>query len=152
MSAKRACLPLVRGFELVRVERSIFEFKLDGDAGYACWPPSKSSPLPVIFLVVSDLRCAAIDKQFDAGNEAAVIGCEEQGSFRNFVRPAYPPQRYGRGEARLELLGLLLILYQAIEARCVDRTRTDRIDTDLAVLEIGGPAPGERPHRGLRVQ
>jgi hypothetical protein len=38
-----------------------------------------------------DLRLSAIDEQFNSIDKAALIRCEENGGFRNFVRIAQPP-------------------------------------------------------------
>ncbi len=90
-----------------------------------------------------DLCLSPIDEQFDSGDETAVIRGKEQGSFRDFVRVAQPPQRHSGREERQDLLTLLLRLPQATEARCVDRTRTDGVDADLAGFQVDGPGARE---------
>jgi hypothetical protein len=80
-----------------------------------------------------------IDEQFDSGNITAVIRREERDGFRDFVRTSHPPHRHGGYNARLELLYLFVTLCQAIEGRCVDRTRTYGVDADLAVFQIYRP-------------
>src|SRR3989441_3468835 len=97
----------------------------------------------------SDLGHAAVDEQLDAGDVAAVVRRQEQRGLRDLVRVAHPTQRNRPDHVLLELLDLLLAQPQAVEARRVDRTRADRVDADLAGLEIDRPAPRERPHRRL---
>jgi hypothetical protein len=48
---------------------------------------------------------AAIDAQFGAGHEAAVIGRQEQGGGRDLFRAAHPIEWYRRGERRPDLGG-----------------------------------------------
>jgi hypothetical protein len=38
------------------------------------------------FHFLLDLRCAAIDEQLDACNEAGIIGCQKERSRSNFTR------------------------------------------------------------------
>ena len=45
-----------------------------------------------------------------------------------------------------QLLVLFLSLYHIIEHQCVNRTRTDDVDADLAVFQIDSPSAGERPY------
>ena len=83
-----------------------------------------------------DLCHTSIYKQFDTGDITAVIRSEERDDFRDFVRTSHPPQWHGGYKARLELLNPFLTLRQTIEARCVDRTSTDGVDSDLAVFKL----------------
>jgi len=73
-----------------------------------------------------DLSSAPLYEQFNTGDITAIIRREERDGFRDFVRSAHPPQRYGGYKARLELLKLFLTLYQAIKARCVNHTFTTK--------------------------
>ena len=99
----------------------------------------------------SDLCYTSIDEQFDTGNITAVIRCEERDGFCDFVRIAHPPQRYGVHDTRQQLLVLFVSLRSNCSpgARRVDRTRTNGIDTDLALFKIDCPSARERPYRGL---
>ncbi len=83
-----------------------------------------------------DLCHTPIDEQFDTGDITTIIRCEERGGFCNFIRTSHPPHRHSGYKTPLELLNLFLTLRQAIEARCVDRTRTDGVDSDLAVFKL----------------
>src|SRR5215469_10047795 len=60
---------------------------------------ASSLPFPDCSLIHStpigrqlDLREAAIHKQFRSSDEAAVVRCQEDNGFRNFVRSAEPPE------------------------------------------------------------
>ena len=66
-----------------------------------------------------------------------------------FRRNAHPSHRYGGYKARLELLDLFFTLRQAIEDRRVDRTRADRVDSDLAVFQLDRPGASERSYSSL---
>ena len=83
-----------------------------------------------------------IDEQFDAGDITAVIRSEERDGFRDFVRTSHPTKWHGRYNARFELVKLFLTLREAIEARCVNGTRADGVDTDLAVFQFYRPGAG----------
>jgi hypothetical protein len=80
-----------------------------------------------------DLCCTPIDEQFDAGDITAVIRREERDGFRDFVRTSHPPHRHGGYNARHELL------VRATGHRCLDRTRADGVDADLALFELDRP-------------
>ena len=70
-----------------------------------------------------DLRCPAIHKEFDAGDEAAVIRGEKNDRLGNFFRRAGPPQRSRGGGLRLELLDLLIAQSKLrLVASCNDRS------------------------------
>ena len=92
-------------------------------------PPSTNSSMPVMKLLSSEEEC---------------------GGFRDFVRASHSAHRHAGYEARLYLLALFLSLYRGTEDGCVDRTRADGVDSDLALLQINCPCASERPHCGLR--
>ena len=98
-----------------------------------------------------DLRCPAIHKEFDAGDEAAVIRGEKKDRLGNFFRRAGPPQRSRGGGLRRELLDLLIAQSKLrLVASCNDRSRTHHIDPDVAALEVYRPCPRERPEGRFR--
>src|SRR6266403_3875962 len=89
----------------------------------------------------SDLGHAAIDAQFDAGHEAAVVGGQKQCGGRDFFGAAQPVKWYRRGE--LCLVGL------SVQHFSVDRARAQRVEPDAAIVELPGPGAGIGPQRGL---
>src|SRR6201996_1750590 len=58
-------------------------------------------------------------------------------------------ERNLRSKPDLQLFRLLLILGEAVDPGCVDRTRAYDIDANLAVLEFIRPRAGERTHCGF---
>src|SRR5262249_25312554 len=96
-----------------------------------------------------DLGHAAIDEQLDAGDVAAVVGGEEQGSVRHLVWRAHPAQWHGGDDARLHLVDLLPRPPGLAEARRFSRAGADGVHADLAVPQLRRPAARERPHGGL---
>jgi hypothetical protein len=88
-----------------------------------------------------DLGHATIDAQFDAGNEAAVVGGQKQCGGRDLFRAAQPIEWYRRGE--LCLVGL------TVQHGSVNRTRAQRVEPDAAVVELPGPGAGIGPQGGL---
>src|SRR5580698_8130229 len=91
----------------------------------------------------SDLDHTAIDEEFNTGDKACVIRGEEDNRLRNLVRMSHPSQRNLRGEAGLDLPGLLGILGEAVHSRSIDGAGADYIDANLAVLKLIRPRPGE---------
>jgi hypothetical protein len=70
-----------------------------------------------------DLRSPAIDKQFDAGDVARVVGCEEGHGLGDLVfRPRSAKRRRRRCLSR-ESLNLLLAEARRRVARCDDGAR-----------------------------
>ena len=57
--------------------------------------------------VVLDLRHPAVDAEFGAGHEAAVIRRQEQCGGGDLFRAPHPVQWYRRGERRTDLVGFL---------------------------------------------
>jgi hypothetical protein len=56
----------------------------------------------------SNLRQAAVDKQFDAIDEPGIVGGQEHGRLADFVRLAQAAERNAGGKLRLELAPLLV--------------------------------------------
>ena len=95
--------------------------------------------------------CPAIHKEFDAGDEAAVIRGEKKDRLGNFFRRAGPAQRSrGRG-LRLELFDLLIAQSKlCLVASGNDRSRTHHVDPNVAALEVYRPCPRERSEGRFR--
>src|SRR6266481_3742287 len=96
-----------------------------------------------------NLRRTTIDKEFNSGDKAAVVGSQEYRRFGDFIRSAQPPHRNGGNHGRLELLGFFCILAQGIDSGRIDWAGADGVDPDLAVFQIGGPRTRKRTHSSL---
>src|SRR6476620_9105089 len=90
------------------------------------------------FHFLLDLRCAAIDEQLDACNEAGIIGCQKERSGSNFTRLAYSTHWDYGNKAVLHFLAGNLTQHGSIY-----RTWTNDIDPDLS-FELSSPSSGER--------
>ena len=86
-----------------------------------------------------DLRHAAIDEEFDAIYETAVVGGKEHNRFGDFVRDADAAERNGGDLEVHEGLHLLFRQSHQIVARSRHDTRADGVDTNFAFLEVEGP-------------
>jgi hypothetical protein len=75
-----------------------------------------------------NLRHPTIDEQLDAGDEAGVVGRQEQCGLGDFIGLAHAPHRYQGDELRDGLLR------QRRENRRVDGAGADHIGTDLLRL------------------
>src|SRR5260221_1201132 len=96
----------------------------------------------------SNLRHAAIGEDLGTIDETAVIGSEEHRHLADLVRIADAAGRnVWRQKAKQSLL--LICRHQTDQAGCFDRAGAQRIDADLAFLEIERPATGEIAHRRL---
>src|ERR1700723_2673645 len=90
-----------------------------------------------------DLRSTAVDKELDAGNEAAVVGGEEDNCLRNLfgcAEPAHGDEVVDVGEA---LFAFFAAAEEFTEAFGVDGSRAYDVDADVASLQIGCPGAGE---------
>ena len=92
---------------------------------------------------------AAVDEEFDAGDEAGVVGGEEGDGFGDFVGGAHAAHGDTADESGFELGGIADGLPQAIDGRGFDGAGADDVDADFAVLEIDGPTAGERAEGGF---
>jgi hypothetical protein len=90
-----------------------------------------------------DLCHTPIYEQFYTGNITAIIRSKERDGFRDFVRTSHSSQRHGGYNARHELL------VRATGHRCVNRTRTYGVDSDLALFQLDCPGASERPYGGF---
>lgn len=97
----------------------------------------------------SELVLAAVDVQGGAEHEAAVRGGEEGDGGGDLLRASRPADRNSRREFRLDG-GRVLLADGDVDSGGVDRTRRDRVDPDVPVLQLVGPGTRERPDRGLR--
>src|ERR1700730_18742710 len=99
--------------------------------------------------MASDLRHAPVDNQFGTVDEAAVIRGEKHDGLGDFIRFARAPQGDRGRHVGRESLDLLLGHATRLVSRGYNNARADRIDADLAVLQIGGPAAGQVAQCGL---
>src|SRR6266446_4691605 len=88
----------------------------------------------------SNLGKAAIDKQFRSSDVAAVVGCEEQHCFRNFLGDTDSAERNSAGN----LFQLLAASFCGMPCGSVDVAWTHCIHSNVAILQIGGPSARER--------
>src|SRR5882757_8417500 len=95
-----------------------------------------------------DLYHAPVDKELNAGNVACIIRREEDDHLCNLVRISHAPERHLRNKPSLQLFRLLLILDEAVDCGCFDRTGTHDIDANLAVLKLIRPRAGEGTDSG----
>ena len=86
-----------------------------------------------------DLRCAAVDVQLDAGNEAGIIGCQKESSGRNLAWFAHSTHWDYVNEA------VLYFLKNAVEYRRIYRAGADDIYLDPS-FELGSPSSSERTY------
>src|SRR5207245_1425341 len=98
---------------------------------------------------LSDLCRAAVNEEFGAGHEAAVVRGKENRGPRDLVRRAEAAKRHTGNKTRLKLLAYSLGLRQAVKAWCVDRSWTASVPADLSLLQVKNPGASERPHGGL---
>src|SRR5262245_57179371 len=91
----------------------------------------------------------AIHEQFDAGDVAAVAGCQENYRLRDLVWRAEPADR-DHGRQDLQALSARFGgRDQFGESWRVDRTRADCVHTNAAMLQLRRPRARERAHRSL---
>ena len=69
-----------------------------------------------------DLDGAAINEQLDAGDVAGIVRSEEDGCFRNLLWSTNATQRNTRGKVCVDSSLLILIVRQATQSGCIDRT------------------------------
>src|SRR5277367_6677705 len=97
-----------------------------------------------------NLGHAAVDEQFCAGYEAAVVGGQEDDGFGDFAGGADAAQGNGGGHAGLESFELIRIAEQVISTRRFYGARADDVHADFPVFKVGGPGAGERTDRCFR--
>jgi hypothetical protein len=88
-----------------------------------------------------DLGAAAVDKEFDPVDEAAVLASQEDHGFGDFVGFPYPSQRNLGGLRLDESPKLLIVQTEQIVARSRHDARADRVNANPFVLEIQRPVP-----------
>src|SRR6478752_748608 len=130
----------------------------------AAWPipdvaPVTSETLPsrsrtTVGLAMTTPKCrstdlhlseSAIDAQFGAGHEAAVIGGQKQCRGRDLFRAAHPVERNGCRERRPDGVGALGRAGLKVHDGGVDRARAQGVEPDSAVVELPGPRAGIGP-------
>src|SRR6476646_2292531 len=97
----------------------------------------------------SDRAHAAVDQQFAAGDEAAVLRGQKQHRGGDLLGPRHAAERDVRGMLGAHGGRLLGRIDLGVNQRRVSRTRSDRVDPDAAVLELHRPGPGIGAQCGL---
>jgi hypothetical protein len=109
-----------------------------GRAGTACRAPTEL-----------DLGHASVYEEFDAGDEAGVVGGEEGDGFGDFVGGAHAAHGDTADESSFELGCIADDLPKTIDGRSFNGAGADDVDADFAVLEIDRPTAGERAEGGF---
>src|SRR5689334_16614208 len=133
---------LPRSFAIERFLRS-FGTACRGSGAQARFAPE------TIDSVDSDRAHAAVDEQFAAGNEAAVVTREEQHRSRDLFGPSHAAERDIRGMFCANGSSLFWRTGLGVDQRPVARSRRDRVDPDATLLELHRPGPGIGAHRRL---
>src|SRR5262245_43742512 len=105
-------------------------------------------------LVPWAVRClhlseAAVNRQFRARDEAAVVGGEKQHGLRDLIGCTAPAQR-NTVRNHLEELLARCCGSQVIHRGRVDEAWAHRVHANAAILQVRCPGPRERAHCGLR--
>src|ERR1700759_1053402 len=98
---------------------------------------------------LSDLNLTAVDEEFDAVDEAGLVGREKQHGLRDLLRLADPAGGDLAGQIILGTLCLVTATEQLVETGGLGHARTDRIDADVAIPEVQDPVAREVAHRRL---
>src|SRR5213594_2684820 len=101
------------------------------------------------FALALNLSQAAVYKQFNTGDKAAVIRRQEQCCLGNFVWMAHAPQRYAGRQICLELSQLFLRESQAVQNWRINWAGADCVDTNLSRFEVSSPRSGKGTNRSL---
>jgi hypothetical protein len=96
-----------------------------------------------------DSRQAAVDRQVDTGDVAALVSGEEQSCGSDFLGTRQARQRRHRHDLLSGFGSAVLGRELLVEHQRVDRARAQHVGPDLPILEFAGPRPGERPERCL---
>ena len=94
-------------------------------------------------LLCLDLGDATIDKQVDTGDEAAVLGSEEQRGRRDFFWAAEPAERNCLRELSANGGSFPGGGDLAVHDGRIDRPRAERVDPDAPVLQLHRPRARE---------
>src|SRR5258708_31618153 len=92
--------------------------------------PDGWSALETIAWADSDGAHAAVDQQFAAGDEAAVLRGQEQHRGRDLFGPRHAAEWDARGMLGADGGRLLVRTDVGVDQRRVTRTRRDRVDPD----------------------
>ena len=96
-----------------------------------------------------DLGHAAVDEEFYAGDEAAVVGGQEDDGFGDFAGVADAAQGDAGDHAGLEGLELIRVGEEIIGAWGFDGAGADDVDANFPVFEVGGPSTREGADGGF---
>src|SRR5207245_8705696 len=91
----------------------------------------------------------AIHEQLCSRDEAAVVGCEKHHGLRDLVGRTAPAERHRAGDRLGALLARFRGTQELIQSGRIGRARADRVDANVAVLQVRCPRPCERTHGGL---
>ena len=94
--------------------------------------------------VIDTSRSIAIDREVHACDEACLVRGEEKGNRRDLLRAAEPLERDPRSICGLQLGDHVRARRHLLEDRRVDRARTDGIDPDTTIRQLGRPGADER--------
>src|ERR1700722_9391004 len=90
-----------------------------------------------------DLNHTPVHEQLDTSNETRVIRNKKNHRLGNLVRLSHSAQWDLGCKTGLQLLRLFRIPNKSLDCGCIDRSRADDVHSDLAILELVGPSPGE---------
>ena len=90
-----------------------------------------------------DSRQAAVDRQVDTGDVAALVRGEEQSCGSDLLGARQACQRRYRSNLLSGFGGALFGRELLVEHRRVDRTRAQHVGPDLPILEFACPRPGD---------
>lgn len=91
----------------------------------------------------------AIDEEFGAGDEAAVVGGEKEDGGGKLIRRADSAQRNKGSNICFELGELLFCWGKIMQAGRIDGAGADDIDANFSRLEVERPTAGKRADGGL---
>src|SRR5713101_3977368 len=93
---------------------------------------------------------ASVHEQLGPGNVAAVIGREKNNGFRDLIGGSEPPKRNGGSNGGESLMARRRGPQQLGQTGCINRSWADRVDANVAVLQVGRPSSGKRAYGRLR--
>src|SRR5207249_4277578 len=91
----------------------------------------------------------AVDLEVDASDETAVVRCQKEGRCCQLFRAAKSAHGCRRCEGSLGRVSLLFRGELAIDDGCIGRSRTQRVDTNAAILELRSPRSCKGPYGRL---
>ena len=112
------------------------------------WRQHRTVRHPVISLV-STGHHAAVDRQYGSCDPCALVGCEEENSFRDISGLPNPSERVEGIERRQNLRNLIFGKESGVD-RSFDHGRGDGIDPDLIRSQFQRKIVNKRVHPGIR--